>query len=323
MAEQSGDGSPSTWQIIAAFAAVYLIWGSTYLAILFAIETLPPFLMAGVRFLIAGGILYGWTRLRGGERPERAHWVSTAIVGAFLLLGGNGAVVWAELRVSSGMTALIVATVPLWMVLADWLRPGGVRPTGRVALGLLVGFAGLIYLVGPGETGADAVDGLGAAVLLLGSLLWAIGSIYARGAPRPKSPLLGTGMEMLAGGALLVVVGLAAGEATQVDLSTVSTQSIIALAYLIVFGSLIGYSAYVWLLHVTTPARVSTYAYVNPVVAVFLGWALAGEVLNARTILATVVIVGSVVIITWPRRSRRGHAARTPAPSRGASPGRR
>lgn len=303
MPEAVRNGAPPLWKVVAAYAAVYIIWGSTYLAILFAIETLPPFLMASVRFLVAGGFLYTWTRLRGGERPLRAHWVAATIIGGFLLLGGNGAVVWAEQRVSSGMAALLIATLPLWMVLVDWLRPGGTRPTGRVILGLVVGFAGLVYLIGPDDAGVESVDRIGAAVLLFGSLSWAIGSIYARTAPRPRTPLLGTGMEMLAGGALLLVLGLAAGESPQVQLAAVSSRSALALLYLIVFGSLIGYTAYVWLLRVSTPARVSTYAYVNPVVAVFLGWALAGESLGARTLLGAAIIVGSVVIITGPKKA--------------------
>lgn len=303
MPEAVRNGAPPLWKVVAAYAAVYIIWGSTYLAILFAIETLPPFLMASVRFLVAGGFLYTWTRLRGGERPLRAHWVAATIIGGFLLLGGNGAVVWAEQRVSSGMAALLIATLPLWMVLVDWLRPGGTRPTGRVILGLVVGFAGLVYLIGPDDAGVESVDRIGAAVLLFGSLSWAIGSIFARTAPRPRTPLLGTGMEMLAGGALLLVLGLAAGESPQVQLAAVSSRSALALLYLIVFGSLIGYTAYVWLLRVSTPARVSTYAYVNPVVAVFLGWALAGESLGARTLLGAAIIVGSVVIITGPKKA--------------------
>jgi drug/metabolite transporter (DMT)-like permease len=297
-------------KLIAAFAAVYIIWGSTYLAIRFAIETLPPFLMAGVRFVIAGGLLFGWALLRGAKWPEPAHWVGAAVVGTLLLLGGNGAVVWAEQHVPSGVAALLVAIVPCWLVLLDWLRPGGPRPTGRVIAGLLLGLAGVALLVGPASLmGAGRIDPLGALVLVIGSFSWAAGSIYSRQRRLPQRPLLATGMQMLAGGVALILAGLVAGEPARLVWSTMSLKSVLALAYLIVFGAIIGYSAYVWLLRASTPARVGTYAYVNPVVAVILGWALAGEVLTIRMLLAAAVIVSGVVLITWgPRAPRTGPA---------------
>lgn len=316
---ERGQGSAPAGKVLAAFVALYIIWGSTYLAILFAIETIPPFLMAGIRFLVAGSILYVWGRARGAARPVRREWVAASVVGGLLLLGGNGAVVWAEQRVPSGAAALLVATVPLWMVVLDWLRPGGVRPTGRVVLGLAVGFAGLGLLVGPSDLGGGSIDVIGALVLVIGSLSWASGSIYARGAKLPSSPLLVNGMEMLAGGVLLVLAGLVTGEASALNLAAVSGRSLAALAYLVVFGSLIGYSAYTYLLGATTPARVSTYAYVNPVVAVFLGWALAGEPLTPRVLVATAVILGAVALITLSR----GSGAARAAVERGAGPRRR
>jgi drug/metabolite transporter (DMT)-like permease len=286
-------------RVVAAFAAVYLIWGSTYLAIRFAIETVPPFTMAGVRYLIAGAVLYGWMRLRGTSSPTRYHWISAAIVGGLLLLGGNGGVVWAEQRVPSGLTALLITSVPLWMALLNWLRPGGMRPSGPVAIGLFTGFAGVALLVSPGElAGGLHVDPLGGAVLLLASLSWAAGSLYSRHARFPESALLATAMEMIAGGVLLLAAGLVAGEWARLDLAAVSPKSFLAFAYLIAFGSLVGFTAYIWLLRVTTPARVSTYAYVNPVVAVFLGWALAGEPLTPRTLIAAAIIICAVVLIT-------------------------
>lgn len=293
---------PTRARLIAAFAAVYLIWGSTYLAIRFAIETLPPFLMAGTRFLVAGAILYAFTRARGAARPTRAHWRSTAIVGALLLWVGNGGVTWAEQWVPSGVTALLVATVPFWMVLADWLRPGGTRPGAMVVGGLLLGFTGLVILIGPASwPGGEGVHPLGAAVLMVSTVAWSVGSIYSRGADLPERPLQATGMEMLAGGALLTALGLASGEAARFDPGTVSLRSWLALLYLIVFGSLVGFSAYIWLLGVTAPARAATYAYVNPVVAVLLGWGLAGETLAPRTLAAVVVIIGAVALITTAR----------------------
>src|SRR5688500_4985453 len=284
-------------RLLAAFAAVYVIWGSTYLAILYAIETLPPFLMAGARFLVAGAVLYGWARLRGVPRPRGLHWRSAAIVGALLLLGGNGGVVWAGQRVPSGLAALLVATVPVWMVSLEWLR-GGTRPTRGVVAGLLLGMAGLAMLIGPGEfAGGRGADTLGAIVLVIASLSWATGSIYSRGAPLPKSPLLTTGMEMLAGGVLLAILGLATGELGRLDVGAATAKSWLSLLYLILFGSLVGFTAYIWLLKVSTPAKVSTYAYVNPVVAVMLGWLFASEPLSLRMLLAAAVIIAGVALI--------------------------
>lgn len=309
MTSEDAPGRPALAQVIAAFAAVYVIWGSTYLAIRFAIETLPPLTMAGVRFLLAGAALYAFVRARGVARPLPIHWRSATIVGGLLLLGGNGGVVWAEQVIPSGVAALLVATVPLWMVLLDWARPGGRGPSATVVVGLLVGFGGLVLLVGPADlVGGDRVDPVGAGVVLFASLAWAAGSIYSRSAALPASPFLATGMEMIAGGALLVVAGLARGEWAAFDPSGVSAASAAAFAYLVVFGSLIGFTSYIWLLGVSTPSRVATYAYVNPVVAVLLGWALAGEPLTARVAGAAAVIVAAVVLIT------RERAASRPAP---------
>lgn len=300
--------------IVAAFAAIYLIWGSTYLGIRIAIETMPPFLMGGVRFMLAGAILYAFMRARGSEKPTPIHWRNSAIVGAFLLLGGNGAVVWAEQFVPSGMTALLVAILPFWLVLVDWIRPGGTRPSLGVTIGLIVGLIGLVVLIGPSalDPNANAAEAAskgngvvlaGAIVLMLGSLSWAIGSIFSRDAELPKSAFLATGMEMLTGGAMLLVAGLLRGELTQFDLADISTRSMIAFVYLTTIGSLVGYTAYIWLLTVQPASRVSTYAYVNPVVAVFLGWAFAGEPLSLRTAIAAAIIIGAVVVITTARSS--------------------
>lgn len=301
--------TPSKAELVLAFAIVYLVWGSTYLAIRFAIDTLPPFLMASVRFFIAGGALYAWMRLvRGSPPPTRAQWRSTAVIGVLLLFGGNGLVVWAETRVASGVTALLVGIVPCWMVLIDWLRPGGTRPGSKVAVGLVLGLAGLFWLVGPDELlGGGRTDLVGAGAVLLASLSWAAGSIYSRHATVPDSPFLSTAMQMLAGAVALAVLGLALGEPWRFDPAAFSLRSVLALGYLIVFGSIVAFSAYVWLLQASTPARVSTYAYVNPVVAVILGWLLADEALTARMIVAAGVIVSGVAMITL--------APRTPAPA--------
>jgi drug/metabolite transporter (DMT)-like permease len=283
------------FRIVAALAAVYVIWGSTYLAIRFAVETLPPFTMAAVRFLVAGSILYGWRRAGGFPRPTLAQWRAATVVGALMLLGGNGGVVWAEQWIESGTAALIVATVPLWMVLLDWLRPGGRAPRPLVWAGIAVGLLGVGLLFGAPENGDRVVAGW--VVLVLASISWAAGSLYSRTALLP-APLLATGMQMLAGGALLLLAGVLTGELRGLDPATFSTRSLLSLLYLIVFGALIGYTAYVWLLRVTSAAVASTYAYVNPVVAVFLGWTLAGEALTPRILAASAVIVGGVALIT-------------------------
>ena len=296
--------SPPAALVYLAFASVYLLGGSTYLAIRFAIETLPPMLMASTRFLVAGGVLYGWLRMRGAPAPLRVHWKAAAIVGGLLLLGGNGSVVLAQRTVPSGLAALMVAMVPLWIVVLDWIRPGGTRPPRITAIGVIVGLVGMALLV---DLGALVTDGRstggtlsigGALLLLVAALAWSIGSLYSRNAPLPESTFLATAMEMIAGGALLAVVGLAAGEAATLDRLEVSWRSAAALGYLVVFGSLIGFTAYIWLLRVAPAAKVSTYAYVNPVIAVFLGWALADEPLTLRTLVAAAVIVLSVVLIT-------------------------
>jgi drug/metabolite transporter (DMT)-like permease len=300
---------PTQGKLVAAFAAVYLIWGSTYLAIRVAIETMPPHLMAAARFLVAGAILYAWARWRGSPRPTLANWRAAAVVGGFLLLGGNGAVVWAETRVPSGLTALLVAMVPIWMLVLEMLpQLGGRKPRAAVVGGIVLGLAGLAVLVAPGRL-AGRVDPVGAGVLLLGCLSWAFGSLYSRGAALPKSGFLAAAMEMVAGGALLGVFGLATGQAARIDLSAISAPSLLSLAYLIVFGSLIGFTASSWLLGNTTPARVSTYAYVNPVVAVLLGWAFAGEPMTFRTIVAAAVIIGGVALIIRYGAQREALAA--------------
>jgi drug/metabolite transporter (DMT)-like permease len=296
-------GEASRLGIVAAFAAVYVIWGSTYLAIRIAIETIPPLLMAGLRHAIGGAVLYVLVRygigLTAAPRPQRVHWRSAAIIGTLLLFVGNGGVSWAEQTVPSGLAALFVTTVPVWLVLLGWARRDGARPGLVDVVGVLLGFSGVAVLVaGNGLLGGQAVDPIGATVLVLASLAWAGGSLYSRRAPLPQSLLLATAMQMLCGGIVLLVVGLAIGEWGRVSLGAVSWRSLVALAYLIAFGSWVAFSAYVWLLRVTTPARVGTYAFVNPVVAVLLGYLLADEALGPRTVLAAVVIVTAVVLIT-------------------------
>jgi drug/metabolite transporter (DMT)-like permease len=290
---------PLRWRIVAAFAAIYLIWGSTYLAIRFAIETIPPYLMGGARFLIAGGVLYSVLRLRGVKNPSRPQWRAALIVGGLLLFGGTGGVIMAEQYVPSSLAALIAATVPLWVVLLNWQWGDRARPNTGTAVGLGLGLIGIVLIAAPGQAVAEgAVNPIGLVILIVASLSWSIGSLYSRKASLPSNALLATSMEMLAGGALMLIAGLLLGQGGQIRFDQISLLSLTALGYLVVFGSLIGFTAYVWLLKVSTPARVSTYAFVNPVVAVFLGWILAGEELSLRMLVAAAVIILAVMLIT-------------------------
>ena len=316
MSSSSKKGSTSSVAIWSALIAIYIVWGSTYLAIRFAVETMPPFLTAGFRFLIAGGVLYIFRRLRGDKAPLRLEWRSAAIVGLFLLVGGNGGVMWAEQRVASGIAALLIASVPLWIALLDSLRPGGRRPDRWVIVGVLAGFAGIMILIGPAQLiGIQGeVDPVGAMVLLLAALSWAAGSLYNRGAKLPDSPLLGTGMEMLVGSLGLFILGTVTGEWSQMELTSFSTRSLLGFAYLVVFGSWVGFASYVWLLRVAPTMLVSTYAYVNPLVAILLGSLLAGEALTPRVVLAVMFILGSVVLITLTNPATSKPAAAENAP---------
>ncbi len=292
------DPVPPRLKLLSAFASVYIIWGSTYLAIRIAIESIPPLLMAGFRFIIAGTVMYLWGRLRSKERPTKVHWKSAAIIGLMLLLVGNGGLSWAEQVIPSGIAALLVAVSPLWFILIDWMQ-GGVRPTSGVFIGLALGTLGIAVLVDPADlVGGGEVNAIGAAVLLGSSICWALGSFYSRHAVLPASPALATGMEMLVGGVALLLVGAVAGEYKDLHLADITGRSLMAVAYLVVFGSIIGFSSYLWLFRATTPTRASTYAYVNPVVAVLIGWFVGGEELPARVAFAAVFIIAAVAAIT-------------------------
>lgn len=292
-------------KIWTALIALYIVWGSTYLAIRFAVETIPPFLHAGLRFFISGLILVLWRRAAEDEMPTRVQWKSVAIVGTLLLLGGNGLVSFAEQRIASGVAALIVGTTPMWLVLIEALRPGGVKPTWLTIVGLVVGFTGIYLLVGPSEaTGALQFDTVGTIAVLIASFLWASGSIYSRSADVPKSALMTTGAEMLAGSVPLFLVSLVLGEWRGFNFAQVSTESWLGLIYLITFGSMIGFVAYIWLLQNAPISLVATYAYVNPLVAVALGAWLANEPLTTRTLAAAGIIIGSVIFINWARQMK-------------------
>jgi len=293
-------GIPSSLFIWSAMISVYAVWGSTYLAIRLAVETMPPFLMAGVRFLIAGSALYLVRRGLGDARPSLIQWRSATVIGLFLLVGGNGGVVWAEQWVPSGIAALLVGTAPLWMILMDMLHPGGRGATRWAMLGVGIGFIGIVILIDPLQSvsAEETIDPVGAGVLVLASFFWSIGSLYSRNAPLPSSPLLGTGMEMFAGGLGLLLLGILTGELGRLSLLSISRSSWLAWLYLLVFGSWIGFTAYTWLLRSAPTPLVSTYAYVNPVVAVLLGYFFASEPLTLDTVIAAVMVVGSVAFTT-------------------------
>lgn len=293
---------PSALHVVAAFAAVYLIWGSTYLTIRIAIETMPPMLMAGARFLLAGALLFAVMRRPGAQKEPltRKQWLATAIIGACLLLGGNGIVTWGEQYVGSGYMALIVATVPLWMALFAPLF-GGRRVGFFSGIGVAIGLAGVALLIHP-----SATFHWQSVAVICSPLAWSFGSLYSQRAPLPRSALTSTAMEMLCGGVLLTIVGFAGGEAGRVHLGAVSMASWIAFVYLILFGALVGYSAYIWLLGNVSSTAASTYAYVNPLVAVVLGAIVLSEPVTPLTILAGGLIIIAVVIILSGRvRARR------------------
>jgi drug/metabolite transporter (DMT)-like permease len=288
-----------------ALLALYIVWGSTYLAIRFAVETIPPFLHGSIRFLLSGAILYAWRRAAGDAVPTKSNWKATAIVGILLLVGGNGLLAVAEKTVPSGVAALVIATSPFWLTLFEAFRAGGGKPSWKSILGLLVGFSGVFILIGPAElTGTNQkFDGFSLILLLIAPVLWSLGSIYARGANMPRSTLMSTGMQMLAGSAALFVVSVVTGELNGFSFGVVSMRSWLGLLYLVTFGSLVGFVSYGWLLHNAPVSLMSTYAYVNPVVAVFLGWLFANEELNGRIAVAAAIIIGSVILINWARQS--------------------
>src|SRR5712691_10821761 len=301
---------PRKIQIIIAFAALYVIWGSTYLGILFAIQSIPPFLMAGARFFLAGLIMFAIARTQGPLRSTWAEWRTALIVGACLLLGGNGGVTLSEKFIESGLASLIVATVPIYITLLGWLFGMIPRPAPIVWVGLAGGFLGVAILLGPAlrfSSGGGTHPATGISILLLSSFIWSAGSLYSRTAKHAPSPFLGAAQQMFCGGLLLMLAGSFVGEPRHFHPANITTLSLGAFAYLVLIGAIVGYTAYFWLLRRCDPAKVATYAYVNPIVTVLLGALFAHETITLRTLLAAALIIGSVaLIITMQQLKTRG-----------------
>src|SRR4029453_11894039 len=299
--------APTKARVVIAFAALYLIWGSTYLGIRFAIETIPPFLMAGNRFLIAGLFMYAIAWSQGIGKSSWANWRTSLIIGACLLLGGNGGVTISEQYIDSGLAAVIVAIVPIYIVVLGWATGTAPRPTAVVWLGLLGGFVGVGILLGPAlrfSSNDLHRPAIGMSILLVSSFLWSAGSLYSRTAKHAGSPFLAAAQQMICGGLLLLLAGIVTGETRRFHPASMSTLSIASFAYLVVIGAVVGYTAYIWLLRHCDPAKVATYAYVNPIVAVLLGTSFAGETVTARMLVAAALIIGSVALIITAQQLR-------------------
>jgi drug/metabolite transporter (DMT)-like permease len=297
-------GAPSTSRIVAAFLAVYVIWGSTYLGIRVALESMPPYVMAGTRFFASAALMTLYAMSQRAPRPDSHDLRSGVLTGLLMLSAGNGTVTWASQYTASGRIALLVALTPVWMTLFDWARPNGVKPARLELVGLVVGFLGVVWLIGPDVLGGDHAPGvLGAELLVvMGSMSWGGGSLLTRYAKGRTTPAMRTALQMWVAGVVLTGVALVRGEWATFDSSTVTMRAWLAWGYLVTFGSLIGFTAYVWLLKVVAPSKAATYAYVNPAVALFLGWWLLDEPLSARTLAASAVIIGGVAAVTLARR---------------------
>jgi drug/metabolite transporter (DMT)-like permease len=285
------------WRILASFAAIYLLWGGSYLGIRIALETLPPFLAASLRFLLAGSLLYLLAK-RGEPAPSRAHWRSAAALGFLMFMVGNGLLMLAQRHIPSGLTATLYASTPFWFALLGWLWIGDRRPTGRTLLGIGIGFVGIALLLGVDVTGVGHLDLLSLGMILFSAFIWAFASLFAKRLPMPASPLLGAGMNLLCGGVFLGIASLLTGEVANLNPALISAKSLLAVVYLALGPSLVAFSSYMWLLTVVPSNQLATYAYVNPVIAVFLGVVIGGEVLTPRALIASAIIIGAVVLMT-------------------------
>lgn len=296
-----GSRLPSRTQLVLGFAAIYLIWGSTYLGIRYAVETIPPFLMMGIRHSTAGVLVFAWAHSRGAPRPQFRQWWWALIAGALLFLGGHGVLAWAEQKVPSGLAALLCATLPLWTVLLARVDATERKLGAKAWVGILLGFGGVALLIGPGAW-TQRLHWLALAGVLSSALLWAVGTSYTRRVRLPSSKTISAAMQMICGGVLLLLAGVVSGEAGRIHIRDLTMRSVFSLTYLIVFGSIVAFTVYTWLVSVSSPSMLSTYAYVNPVIAVLLGWALAHEALGLRMVMATVVIVAGVVLVSTRRK---------------------
>ncbi len=299
------DAQPPRWKTLLAFAIIYFVWGSTYYAIRVGVREVPPFLLAATRFLIAGLILYGWSVARGERSPSRRQWVSVCVLAVLIFVLDYGLVFWAEQRVPSGLTAVIMATIPVFMALSEVVFLGTQRLTFRLAIALLVGLAGVAVVVSRSiDLGGVPIDRMGALALIVAAISWSVASAFSRILPLPPSKVMSSGAQMLAGGAFLAVASAAMGEGRDFHPGAVSSGAWWALIYLIIAGSIMAFTAYVWLIHHESPSKVGTYAYVNPVVAVLLGYFLGGEGLGPRVVLGTLLVLASVVVITTMKAKR-------------------
>lgn len=305
---------PATWKTLLAFAIIYFVWGSTFLAIRIGVEQVPPLLLAAMRFLVAGIVLYAWLMARGERSPSLRQWISASLLGLMIFVFDYGLLFWAERRVASGIAAVMMATIPVFMALSEIIFLGTQRLTISLTVALLIGICGVAVLMSHSLNLAGAtIDRVGAIALIFASLSWAVASILTRKLTLPESKAMSSGAQMLAGGVLLALASAATGEFQRFHPASVSRGAWFALAYLIVFGSIIGFTAYVWLLHHQSPTRVGTYAYVNPVVAVVIGYFLAGEPLTRRTVLGTLLVLISVVVITTARAGKATTGPRSKA----------
>ncbi|WP_303309973.1 drug/metabolite exporter YedA [Hymenobacter sp. BT730] len=298
---------PARASLLLAFAALYIIWGSTYLGIRFAIDSIPPLLMAGTRYALAGALLYSFMRLRGAPAPTAKGWLHAIVIGVCLLGFGNGGVTLGEQYIPSGLAALLVATVPMFLALLGWLSGVSAKPTAWVTLGLGCGLAGVYLLArtpGASHVALPGHESIGIICVLTAALVWSIGSLYSKKKQPASSPFVSGGMQMLCGGLAMIMVGLLRGEASGFQVAAVTTKSWIAYVYLVTFGSIVAFTAYIWLLRHVEPALAGTYAFVNPVVAVLLGWGFAGETLNAQMLGGAALIVVAVVLVVLGGRRK-------------------
>ena len=305
---------PHRWKTVLAFAIIYLVWGSTFLAIRVGVKEVPPFLLAGMRFSVAGLVLYVWMRAQGTPSPTRREWFAASFLAVLIFVLDYGLLFWAEKRVPSGIAAVMMATIPVFIAIAEILLLRTQRLTPRLAIALLVGIGGVVVLVSRSSSfGEGPIDTAGAVALVVAAISWSLAAVLTRKLTLPASKVMSSGVQMLAGGILLLLTAAMLGEFRGFHVHAVSASAWLALAYLIVAGSIVAFTAYVWLIHHESPTKVGTYAYVNPVVAVLLGYALGGEPLGARTIVGTFLVLVSVVVITTtPKEAKSARPTQEP-----------